>query len=255
MSASPTLTAELWQLYLRLQTSVAYPPTTTVFHVSEEAVESVVGFYRRLRGSLGLESPRTLIIGPGGVNEVEAIRRSGNGELHVLTAHEEEASHLSGCTVHVADIHDMPFRSGMFHLLYSSNVLEHVFAPYIALMECRRVLCLKGRAYFIVPSFFGPEGGRGPYHLHCLDGLVWEELLCKTGFAVIESQIYSHDDPDGQEAQRLGVSVLDLLNRSDKSKTFVERTGCEYYACFLCEAVTPLYPHDGILRDLMVFKG
>lgn len=39
----------------------------------------------------------------------------------------------------LADAHFLPFANGVFSVVYSSHVLEHVKHPYIALMELRRV--------------------------------------------------------------------------------------------------------------------
>lgn len=289
------MTPELWRLYLRLQTEIAYPDDTLAFECNETAIAEAMEFYQWLVGQSRMRAPRMLLIGPGGLNEVEAMRRVATGAFDVLTAHAREALRYDGTyrTI-VADMHDMPMSSGAYDLVYASNVLEHAFAPYIALMEIRRVLSSDhGRAYFVLPSFAGGEGGKGPFHLHCLTREVWEELLRKTGFVINEARIYPPDAPvaarasedltpavkqrtallhklregfrrwDSQPVEkviavlaRLGISVNELLARTkDISREFHGRTGCAHYVCFLCSVVTPPTPHDRILADLIAFKS
>jgi SAM-dependent methyltransferase len=253
------MTPELWSLYLSLQTELAYPGEQH-FAIDEKAIGEALDFYHWLVGITGRHAPNTLLIGPGGVNEVEALKRAGLGRFKVLTAHAPEAGALSAYEAVVGDMHDMPLPSGSIDLLYASNVMEHALAPYVALMECRRVLKAGGKAYFILPSFAGVEGGKGPFHLHCLTREVWEELLRKTGYALIETKIYPPDSPMsvhvGEELARLGITVNELLTRTREiPKEFVERTGCAHYMCFLCEAVGLSHPHNEILNRLYALKG
>ncbi len=166
----------------------------------------------------------SLIVGPGGEAEILALRQVLSGEVYAMSSHSPEVVRLidSGVGTYLGDIHDMPFGPDTFDFLYASNVLEHVFAPYIALMECRRVLKLGASAYFINPSFEGDEGGVGPFHLHCLTPDVWHELMHKTGFK-LESE---YNQP--------GVRPLSLA--------------C--YTHYRVRAVAPPPPHDYILAKL-----
>jgi SAM-dependent methyltransferase len=223
------MTSELWALYMRLQTEIAYPPWTLAFQKSEKAIGEAQEFYAWLVTQTKLSSPRTLLIGPGGINEIEALKRATNdAPFDVLTAHASEAAVYRGYRVITADMHDMPILNATYDLVYASNVLEHAFSPYIALMEIRRVLKPGARAYFILPSFAGVEGGIGPFHLHCLTREVWEELLKKTGYTLIETKIYP---PEGA-----GVTS-------------------GHYLCFLVQATPPPYPHSEIFNRLVEHKS
>jgi SAM-dependent methyltransferase len=145
----------------------------------------------------------TLFIGPGGVVELINMWPDVPQPISVLTASGPEAeairAGLPEVRVVTGDMHDMPFASAEFAMVVSSQVLEHAFAPYIALLHTRRVLGAHGRARFVLPSFPGAEGGVGPFHLHCLDEPTWRELLRKTGFEVSSFHIqHGEIDPSVQ---------------------------------------------------------
>lgn len=218
-----------WPIYLRLQTAYAYegglggPSPDT-------AVATLSGTEYAQRMAEVRAPGRSLLIGPGGVDEVMAFRQKLEGEIHVLTAHVPEAAviheRMAGIYVHQGDMHDMPLETGAFGFLHAANVLEHALAPYIALVECRRVLREGGCANFVLPSFEGKEGGRGPFHLHCLTRDVWIELLHKTGLEVADTW------------HQTGV---------------VDPTG--HYVHYRCIAVTPPHPHDKILNEIITHKA
>lgn len=215
------MTNELWQLYLQLQTTYAYTRGVQLRDGSMpnyglDLTDPVVW------GLPTVPDPRCLIIGPGGTGEVCWLRRLVPGaEIHVLTAHKPELEELSGVHVFLGDIHNMPYVNGIYDYILALNVLEHCFAPYIALMECRRVLKETGTACFLMPSFHGSEGGIGPFHLHCLTEEVWGQLLVKVGLDAIATAVL-HGDVQPED----------------------------FYLKFLCRAVTPPPPHDQILRDI-----
>lgn len=254
------MTPELWNLYLRLQTDIAYPPSTLAFQKSEKAISEAQEFYAWLVAQTGLSSPSTLLIGPGGINEIEALKRAtNNAPFDVLTAHAREAAVYQGYRVITADMHDMPIANSKYDLVYASNVLEHAFAPYVALAEIRRVMRLGARAYFILPSFAGVEGGIGPFHLHCLNRQVWEELLKKTGFTLLELKIYPPEASSSasslESLERIGISVRELLERTKELPAdFATRTGCAHYLCFLTQTTIPPHPHDLIHHALVQNK-
>ncbi len=145
--------------------------------------------------SLNVTGP-TLVIGGGHPKELDTLRDAGLAPLHLLTAHtlEADAARSTGVDAICGDVHDMPYPTAIFTVVFTSNVLEHVFAPYLALMECRRVVVSGGFAYHAIPEFEGPEHGVGPFHLHCLTEPVWRELLAKTGWAVQSVQRVARGD-------------------------------------------------------------
>jgi len=238
------MTPELWNLYLKLQTVIAYPPGSIPTLKNEHAILEAGEFYRALVKQIPVVNPRILLVGPAGVNEIEAVKRSTTGPTTVLTVHEMEAGLYHDYTVHCADMHNTLLPNASFDLIYASNVLEHAFAPYIALMELRRVLAPGGLAYYTLPSFAGVEGGIGPFHLHCLDAAVWRELLHKTGYEVLDVKF---TPPEAATS----VAVQELLARSSSEEDFAKRTGCAHYSSFTCRAVPPPTPHDQIFNALV----
>jgi len=241
------VTQELWNLYLSLQTSMAYAGAGPITY-DENAIQLSLGFYKGLLARC-TAGPRVLLIGPGGINEVEVLRRCGLGALYVLSAHAPEIAALGAFGVEpqlvVGDMHDMSFANGSLDFVYASNVMEHALAPYVALMECRRVTADGGHAFYILPSFEGVEGGQGPFHLHCLDAKVWEELLRKTGWQVDEVVI---NVVKAGSVSYTGVTVQALAEKG------LDTVGCEHYASFFCTAVTPPPPHQDVLHRLREFK-
>jgi len=222
------MTSELWQLYLRLQTLYAYrdgvqqangPLPTYGLDVDDP----------RVWGVPVIPAPCVLLIGPGGTAEIEWLRRlAPDASLYVLTATQKELD-LFASDVRMAvlgDIHDLPYPSGYFDYILALNVLEHAFAPYIALLECRRVLKDAGAACFLMPSFRGAEGGKGPFHLHCLTEEVWGQLLVKVGLDAVYTRVL-HGDVEPED----------------------------FYLQFICRAVPPPSPHDRLLSDIRAYKA
>lgn len=219
-----------WPIYVKLQTEIAYGGGLGGANRDTQAINEAAGEYAQ---RVGNEVPveRSLVIGPGGVDEVRALRGRLGGVLHVLTAHHPEVEAIREAAIQAViaepgDIHDTHYHTGAFGFLHAANVLEHAFAPYIALTECRRILRPGGIASFVLPSFEGREGGRGPFHLHCLTKEVWMELLHKTGFEVADAiRQDGLEDPTG------------------------------HYMHYRCVATTPPHPHDQILRELITYKA
>lgn len=220
------MTDALWKLYLQLQTTYAY---TKGVQLRDGSMPNY-GLDLTDPGAWGLPAradPRCLIIGPGGTGEIRWLRTlAPYAELHVLTAHEPELQELRDVHAFLGDVHDMPYADSTFDYILALNVLEHCFSPYIALMECRRVLTETGTACFLLPSFHGLEGGVGPFHLHCLTEEVWGQLLVKVGLDAAATRVL-HGDVMPED----------------------------FYLQFLCRAVPPPPPHDQILRDIRAYKG
>ena len=220
-----------WEIYLKLQNEFAYGDSHSAPSPSSEAQnEEAARYFDRIRRERMFQG--SLIIGPGGAFEVNALAPHLPQPLWVLTSHGPEVEQLrAACTSPVSveggDMHAMPFQNGAFDIVFSSNVLEHALAPYCALMECRRVLRSGGIGYFIMPSFEGDEGGVGPFHLHCLSQPVWMELLRKTGFSIADALVQPGEQP-----------------ASTKS-----------YTHYRCVATAPPPPHDRVLSELVTYKA
>ena len=137
----------------------------------------------------------SLLIGPGGVNEVVAMRPLlPPGPIATLSAHEPEVVAIRGAcepwaTPYSGDMHDMPFSDATFDYVFCSNVGEHATSPIAMLMEVRRVMKDGAKAHFILPSFAGVEGGVGLLHWFCMPQECWVELMRKCGLLVVDTQI------------------------------------------------------------------
>lgn len=182
-----------WAAYLRHQAAPYthfFPKTVEPDTSSTQVAHAVAWLAAR-----GWTPEMAVVIGPGTTHELQMLRPVV-AHLSAVAAGVAEVEALTPWADVVAqgDIHDLPLQTSYFDFLYTSNVLEHAFAPYIALMECRRVMREGGSAYFVMPSFAGQFGGQGEYHLHCLDRAVWCELLRKTGFHVESETVTPYAD-------------------------------------------------------------
>lgn len=215
---------------MRLQTTYAYkggiqcPQDTAPMYGLDPTDPDVWGLKK-------LDAPTCLIIGPGGKGEITFLQSlCPSANISVLSAHTDEFKTMIDLDpmvlMHVGDIHDMPFYSGAFDYVMAFNVLEHCFSPYMAIMEVRRVLKDDGSACFLLPSFHGPEGGKGPFHLHCLTEEVWGQLLVKVGLDAVATKVI-HGDVDFDST----------------------------YMQFRCVCVPLPSPHDQILQDIKQLKG
>jgi SAM-dependent methyltransferase len=218
-----------WPIYLALQNAYAYGAGTGDASPNAEETNEIAAIYvARLRQKR--ELPRSLLIGPGGPSEVRALLGNVPEPVFVLSDHQPELGAIGqaglAVTCERGDMHDMPFQSGVFGLVYASNVLEHALAPYVVLMEIRRVLAENGIAYLVMPSFAGVEGGRGPFHLHCLTQEVWTELLRKCGLVIAD------------------VHVQQGLDDSTA-----------HYVHYRCVAGRPPPPHDRVLEECITCKA
>lgn len=64
----------------------------------------------------------------------------------------------------------LPFRTGVFDVAYSSNVLEHVNDPWSMADEMLRVLKPEGLAFLSYTVWYGPWGGHETAPFHYLGG-------------------------------------------------------------------------------------
>jgi ubiquinone/menaquinone biosynthesis C-methylase UbiE len=83
-----------------------------------------------------------------------------NPEVYGLDFSNGMISHASKmfeqCTFCVADAHHLPFRDGIFDLVISRQVVEHLSDPRKAMGEIKRVLKSDGYVIVSVPSSLGP---------------------------------------------------------------------------------------------------
>ena len=174
-----------WDVWQRMQTVHAYGAHHSADSPFSDQQRQIAGAW------LGSQpSPTSILaIGPGGPVEMRWLRSVlPVAEIVGLTAHEPERTAImaDGYTCAMGDVHETPFQSERFEAVFANNVLEHLHASYVALMEIRRIVRIGGTGYFIVPSFEGDEGGVGPFHIACHSVEEWQELLNKTGWRLLE---------------------------------------------------------------------
>lgn len=212
-----------WQQFLWLQTERAYP------HGPHEVAPCHVKSACEFGWVLPQQIEHLLIVGPGTANEVNALRNwLRPKDFRVVTALESERDWLisSGVTfeqnILLGDLQDLQVTTGWFDFVFNANVLEHMIAPFAALLELRRVLRPGGRVYSIIPTFETPSGGYGPFHLSCLSDELWQELHRKAG--------------------------LRITDRAVKAEVpFAER---EHYYHYYAEAVEPPEPYNELLARI-----
>lgn len=173
------MTPEIWNTYIRMQSDV-YGDKVSIPQIDDDII-TPIGL-----SHISIEPKDVLIIGPGGRNEVLSWRKRVKGKVDALTIHELELQTFKDLDINgtVGDIHDLPYGNQIYDVVFAYQVLEHTVSPYIALMECHRVLKSTGFLMISVPSFEGPENGTNETHISCLNLEQWRELLRKTGFNI-----------------------------------------------------------------------
>lgn len=111
-----------------------------------------------------------------------------NALVYGLTANEEEANANSNEELNLifGDAHDLPFPDNFFDVVYARHILEHCIAPFIAISELNRVLCLGGQAIIAVPEN-NEWADSYPDHYSVLSQTMWEKLFIQCGFTLKEA--------------------------------------------------------------------
>lgn len=122
------------------------------FHEQRQSLEGAVG---------ELAGRRLLEIGSGSGAFIAYGRREGiatvgvevNEPTAALARDLLRANGLAGCPLAVGAGEALPFRTGVFDVVFSNSVLEHVRDPAQVLREAVRVLRPGGHLHFIIPSY------------------------------------------------------------------------------------------------------
>ena len=145
-----------------------FPPGTDMRRVAgeflslERAAEQVSLLESQL--PFGLAGRRLLEVGSAYGTLLEAARAAGAEAFGVEPAPEEFSGTIDGCREHLrllgaplcvaaAEGEAIPFRNGVFDVVTSWNVLEHVQDLDLVLSEIVRVLAPGGCAVLIVPNY------------------------------------------------------------------------------------------------------
>ncbi|CAH2602114.1 Methyltransferase domain-containing protein [Rhodovastum atsumiense] len=154
---------------------------------------------------------RILEIGCGGGQMRQWIRDKGYEYIgtDISTSRVQDSLKIHGGPDVLCDAHFLPFRDGVFDLVYSSAVTEHLACPYLVAQEVVRVLN-PGGYYLGNVSFLEPWHDNSYFHMTPLG--VWENLT-QAGFE--SRNIWPGRDYTGFRA------VLAMGNKATKFITFV----------------------------------
>ena len=140
--------------------------------------------------------PRMLDIGAGEGLETKALKDLGydvtgivRGEVNIEFAKEN----FPGIEFVDCDMHDLPFPSNSFDGIYTNQVFEHAFAPFIFLIEMFCVLREGGRVWIAMPEFKekgDPTANKdinyiSHHHPNIISWNILSQMFEKTGFKVL----------------------------------------------------------------------
>ena len=177
--------------------------------------------------------PRMLDIGAGEGLETKVLKDLGydvtgivRGDLNTGFA----KKNYPGVKFIDCDMHDLPFPSGSFDGIYTNQVFEHAFAPFIFLLEMYCVLREGGRIWIAMPEF--KEKGDltankdinyiSHHHPNIVCWNLLSQMFEKTGFKVlykktVESNPY-FDNPYLLEKQPISFLHSDVQTVVNKRR-------------------------------------
>lgn len=167
---------------------------------SNHTVESM-GF---IKGLIPPERyPAMLDIGCGEGLEAEVLRQLGYdvtaiiwGEINEKYAREN----YPGVKFVNCDMHDLPFASDSFNVVFMNQVFEHLYAPFVFLLELWCIMKIGGKVFIDVPQFkeIGDPTAHpdinliNHHHPFILCPNLYKQYMTKTGF-----KVYQHEDIGG----------------------------------------------------------
>ena len=141
---------------------------------------------------------KILDIGVGEGLETELLRQLGYTPTGIITGEDNKIwarDHYKDIEFVDCDMHDLPFKSGTFDAIYTNQVFEHAYAPFIFLLECFCVLKRGGLMYVCTPRFEERHSNNEPndisaqyishHHPSVLSPNTYRQMFEKTGFMVI----------------------------------------------------------------------
>lgn len=122
--------------------------------------------------------PRLLDLGCGeGPDEVTYLEKQG----YKVTGITIQSWMCSKPNILLMDFNNLSFPPSSFHVIFSSNVLEHSYCIWLSLLEAYTVLMENGIFFLIVP----PHGTLTKGHPSLLPLKAWKELFPLIGFEVL----------------------------------------------------------------------
>jgi 2-polyprenyl-3-methyl-5-hydroxy-6-metoxy-1,4-benzoquinol methylase len=142
---------------------------------------------------------KILNIGVGEGLETKILKQLGydptgiiSGEANIKWAREN----CSDIKFYACDMHDLPFTSNTFDSIYTNQVFEHAYAPFIFLLECYCVLKPGGLMYIRTPSFRERHEPNDPssleasyishHHPSMFSPNIYQQMFEKAGFNIVK---------------------------------------------------------------------
>jgi len=144
-----------------------------------ENIDFVDGYIKLLKKvAPPSEFPRLLDIGVGeGPKEVARLRSEGYRVTGITIQ-----PWMLATDILLMDMHDQTFAPESFDVAYATQVFEHSYAPWLALMETWVTLKSKGILFISVP----PAGDwPSVHHPSQFDVEAWRYMFNQTGFSVV----------------------------------------------------------------------
>lgn len=140
-----------------------------------------------------------LNIGAGEGLETKFLKDLGYNPIGIVRGTDNlkwARDNYKGITFIDCDMHDLPFGEGSFDAVYTDQVFEHSFAPFIVLLEIFSILRDGGLFYLTMPKFEERHTPNNPntieakwishHHPSMLSPNVFTQMFEKTGFEVID---------------------------------------------------------------------
>lgn len=145
-----------------------------------------------------------LDIGVANGLETKILKDFGYSPIGVIRGHDNKQwalEHYPDVKFVDCDMHDLPFASNTFDAIYTNQVYEHTFAPFIFLLECWCVLKEGGLFYICIPGFTERHTKNDPntmesfwishHHPSLFPDNVNKQLFEKAGFEIVEEVLSS----------------------------------------------------------------
>ena len=140
---------------------------------------------------------KILDIGAGEGKETSILKDLGYNPTGIITGEDNKRwakEHYHGIEFIDCDMHDLPFPNNSFDAIYTNQVFEHAYAPFIFLLECYSVLKPGGLFYICTPKFEDRTSQNDPgtldaqwvshHHPSIFSPNIYRQMFEKTGFII-----------------------------------------------------------------------
>lgn len=94
------------------------------------------------------------------------------------------------------EMHDLPFKRGVFDVCFSNGVFEHSIAPFVAACEMNRVLKTGGHAILVVPTERNTRLIYMHQHISIFNEDGYKNLFMKSGFVLVRNEVFWGENKD-----------------------------------------------------------